>query len=949
MNDPIRMACMNLDDPHPVTLLFTDIQGSTRLIGQIGDEAYRGIQATLSDGLRRVFRRHRGRVLDTQGDSFFVAFARGPLDAIAAALECQRWLSHQVWPDGIDVRIRMAIHTGLPRRGGPPGNDSYVGIDVHRAARLCEAAHGGQVLISAVTEALVRPHLPEGIGLAALGEHQLRDLAAPELIFQILAPDLASSFPPLRAPQTLQASLPVPRTAFFGRDRETGDILHLLADPEARLVTLTGPGGTGKTRLAIAVARAAAGMFRDGACYVALAPVADPHLVASLVVRCLGLQEAGPTPPEDLILGHLRQRRMLLVFDNFEHILPAASLVADLLSGCPAITVLTTSRAALRLSGEHDYAVPPLGLPDLTSSGGGEALFRYPAVELFVERATRATPHFEATADNLAAIARICVRLDGLPLAIELAAARTSILSPQEILAQLDRPGEHGSMALLTDGARDAPARHRTLRNAIQWSLDLLAPEACALFARLSAFVGSFDLEAAFAIGSIAPPALANNAPEWRPRSLASIGTLVENSLLQRVERTGSEARFSMLETIREYALDRLCAADEGTAARLTHARHYASLAEAGAKELGGARQAQWLVRLEDDHPNFRAALSWSLSSACTDPDVAIRLATALWIFWFRRAHLREGSRWIEQVNEARGAAASPVSRATLLTADGSFARMIGDFERAAHLLEAATSIWRDLHDREGTAWALSHLGLAKQWLGELDAGVEILEESLGLRVELGEDRGIARSLFHLAIAEDFRGRFGKAAELYQRTLEIQQRIGDNWGSARVLGYLAKVLLRSGDDAGAEPLCERALKLSEEVADRWGIGLAQAGLGGVSMARGILPLATERLKASLLIFRDVGAQDRVAECLQDLALVARRMGATEQSVRLSAGAATIQRASRFAFWPALQAQRDAELAEARNLLGEARFMAVWTQGCLMSAPDAIEDALSMPA
>jgi tetratricopeptide (TPR) repeat protein len=340
--------------------------------------------------------------------------------------------------------------------------------------------------------------------------------------------------------------------------------------------------------------------------------------------------------------------------------------------------------------------------------------------------------------------------------------------------------------------------------------------------------------------------------------------------------------------------------------------------------------------------------LAWSLSDECGDPHLSARLAGALWVFWFRRAYLREGSRWIQQAYSAGEATMSPALRARLLTADGSLARMLGDFSRAEMLLEFATGLWRDLGDAEGVAWALSHLGLVKQWLGQLDAGVELLEESLALRQPSGDNRGIARSLFNLAVAEDFRGNYGRAAQLYEQTLEVQRRVGDTWGIGRVLGYWAKVVLRWGEHARAESLCQEALSLSSQVADKWGIGLAQSGLGGVAWARRDYGRAAELLKQSLVTFRDVGSRDRVAECLQDLASLSRQVGAAEQSVRLSACAETVQHASRLALWPAVQARRDEEMAAARASLGDTAFELAWSKGRSMNTEEAIDDALAAP-
>jgi tetratricopeptide (TPR) repeat protein len=541
--------------------------------------------------------------------------------------------------------------------------------------------------------------------------------------------------------------------------------------------------------------------------------------------------------------------------------------------------------------------------------------------------------------------------LDGLPLAIELAAARVGLLSPQDVLTRLQGAADHATLDLLTDGMRDAPARHRTLRDAIGWSYGLLAPDEQALFRRLAVFVGGFTLQAAATLAEGGAGSLdgrsVSSSSEVPLHILNGAAKLVQNSLVQRTERPEGEARFSMLETIREYGLEQAEIRGELDGLRRRHATYCLALAEEGERQAGGSRQAEWLSRFDDEHANFRAALAWSFGRGGDDAELGARLAAALWVFWFRRVYLREGTRWIQQALAASGQAAPPL-RAKLLNANGSFARMLGDFARAEQVLEAGARLSRELKDPESLAWSLSHLGLVKQWLGEVDAGAEILGESLALRRELGEGRGIARSLFHLAIAEDFRCNYDRAARLYEETLDVQRQVGDSWGIARVLGYLARVLLRQGGPDRAAALCEEGLSLSRQVGDNWGVGLAQAGLGGVAWARGDLEGAVERLKESLLTFRDVGSRDWVAECLQDLASLARLVGAPEQAVRLSATVEATQQRTGFALWPAVRARRDQELIRLRAGLGEAVFEQAWSSGLRMSVDQAIDDALTVP-
>jgi predicted ATPase len=624
------------------------------------------------------------------------------------------------------------------------------------------------------------------------------------------------------------------------------------------------------------------------------------------------------------------------------------------MSACSGLKILVTSRAPLRLYGEHDTPVPPLGLPTPDHTAADPALSEYPAIALFVQRAATIRSDFTATPDNIGPVAEICARLDGLPLAIELAAARIGLLSPQAMLTRLRGADAHASLDLLTTGSRDAPARHRTLRDAIGWSYGLLGDADQGLFRRLAVFVGGISLEAATVLVETGndlnrPPSYVDVRPPDVPLEvLDTLARLAENSLLQqRADHPGSDARLTMLETIREYGIEQLEIRGELAAMRRWHATYYLALAEEGSRQAGGARQGEWLGRLDDEHANLRAALAWALAAGSDDKQLGARLAGTLWVFWFRRGYLREGTRWVQQAFSATDPEPS-LLRATLLTADGAFARVLGEFVRSEQQLEAGAGMFREFGDLEGIAWALSHLGLVKQWLGQLDEGVRVLEESLALRRPLGDDRGIARSLFHLAISEDFRRNYERASELYEETLEVQLRVGDTWGMGRVLGYQAKVVLLQGNIDRAAALCEEGLRLSRTAADSWGVGLARAVMGSVAWVHGDLAGAAALLKESLLMFRDVGSRDRIAECLQDLASLACQQGAMHQTVRLSAAAEATQQRIGLALWPAVAARRDQDLPIARASLGDAAFAQAWSAGLPMSVDQAIDDALNVP-
>ncbi|HEV3474350.1 MAG TPA: adenylate/guanylate cyclase domain-containing protein, partial [Actinomycetota bacterium] len=602
-----------------VTFLFTDIEGSTRLLQRLGDR-YPELLSEHGRLLREAVSQEDGIVVSTEGDSFFVAF-RSPGQAVRAATAAQRALDANDWPDGTAVRVRMGLHTGEGTRGG----ENYVGLDVHRAARIAAAAHGGQILISSATRSLVENTLPDGVSARDLGDHRLRDLDQSERLYQLAVRDLPSDFPP---PKTLDArpnNLPTRLTRFIGRGPEIMAVEDLLEN--TRLLTLTGPGGTGKTRLSLQVASEMLPRFEDGAFFVDLSPITDPSLVATSIADAVGAKEEPGRSVGDTLQDHLRDKELLLVLDNFEQVTAATDVVQLLLNCAPRLKLLVTSRIVLHLSGEQEYPVPPLALPDPAHLPGLEALSQFEAVALFIDRARAVKPDFAVTNENAPAVAEICARLDGLPLAIELAAVRVKLLSPQSMLARLGQ-----RLPLLTGGARDLPERQRTLRGAIEWSHDLLDDAKRSLFARLAVFQGGCTLEAAEAVCGTDLDVL------------DGLASLVDESLLRRSETTDGELRFGMLETIREFAAERLAESGQQEKLRRRHAEWVMAFAEEAEPEIVGENQALWLDRTEREHDNIRAALRWANDHG--EGEIALRTGASLWRFWQQRGHLREGRQW---------------------------------------------------------------------------------------------------------------------------------------------------------------------------------------------------------------------------------------------------------------------------------------------------------------
>jgi predicted ATPase/class 3 adenylate cyclase len=834
-----------------VTFVFTDIEGSTRLLDRLG-ERYRSVLEHHQRLLRRAF--SGGVEVSTEGDSFFVVFTSAPM-AVAAAVEAQRLLSSRAWPEGAQVRVRIGLHTGEAQLGA----DNYVGVDLHRAARIASAGHGGQIVASAATHAVVEATAPEGVRFRDLGEHRLKDLPRPEHLFQVVAEGIEMEFPPLRTMGARPNNLPVQLTSFVGRRRELEEVMAALES--TRLLTLTGPGGSGKTRLAIRTAQELLPRLEDGAFFVALAPISDPALVVPTMAQALGLTEKADRAPLDALMDHLRDSDILLVLDNFEQVLDAAGEVGQLLTATDRLRVLATSREPLGLSGEREYPVPPLDLPDVDALPSLDALSQFEAVRLFVDRATAVKPDFAVTNENAPAVAEICARLDGLPLAIELAAARVKILTPQAILQRL----EH-SLRFLAGGARDVPIRQRTLRDAIAWSHDLLDPEEAALFARLSVFRGGFSLEAVERVG--------NPVDELGIDTLEGVASLANKSLVRQAETGPDEPRFFMLETIREYAAERLAASADAEQIRGRHAAFFLDLAERAEPELTGRDQIRWLTVLEREHDNVRAALGWAAEH---DPDLAFRMSGSLWRFWQFRGHLREARARLEGLLETPGSADAE-ARARALEAAGGVTYWMGDFGAARRWYEECLDIRRDLGDPAGIAEATYNLsfahGIAPEPLRDLDTAKRLLEEARGMFEELDDRGGVAKAMWGLATLAYETESWERAAELSSKTVDLFRQLDDRFGLAWALhlqGLALAILNRSEE---ARPVLKEALGMFLDADDRSALGLLIGDLAILAASEGDrerairlagAAVAVEEEVGTGLLFSSAGVAERVVE------------------------------------------------------------------------------------
>jgi len=819
-----------------VTFLYTDVEGSTKLLHELGAQRYAAALAEHRRIVRAAFAARDGVEVDTQGDAFFVAFPTAP-GALSAAGEMTEALAPG------PIRVRIGLHTGTPF----VTDEGYVGEDVHRAARIAAAGHGGQVLVSASTAALLEP-----AALHDLGEHRFKDLSAPERVYQLGD----TEFPALKS--LYRTNLPIPATPFLGRERELTEVAELLAHDDVRLLTLTGPGGTGKTRLALQAAAAAADAYPGGVFWVPLAPLRDPRLVIETAAQTLGAKDA--------LAEHVADKRLLLLFDNFEHITDAATELTPLLAACPNLDLLVTSRERLRVRGEQTWPVPPLAPND--------------ASELFTARARAIDPAFVAGPD----VAELCTHLDELPLAIELAAARTAVFSPVQLRERLSQRLD------LLKGDRDADPRQQTLRATIEWSHDLLDPAERQLFRRLGLFPGGCTYDTA------------ERLAEADPDTLQS---LLDKSLLRKRE-TAHEPRYWMLETIREYATEQLDASGEADRLRRSHADYYLALAEEAEPHLRAVAlrgpihgPGTWLDGLEVEHDNLRAALDWLETAGETQQ--VMRMTGSLAEFWFAKDHFGDLRR---RLPAALAADERPtLARATTLIGASDMSAMGGDPASATRCAEEALDLSRLLGDRPGVADALWRLGAGRSMEGDHLAARPLLEESLALFRELDDPdstMSVTRSLAHGHLE---RGELEQARALYAGNLLRARQLGNELLEARTLGALALIAAE-----GDRP--EEALAPARE---------------------------------HLLIARDLGRFD-LSVAFSRAAYVLARVGRTVGAVRiLSCSEALIEE-----LWvpePWVVRQNERTTGVARELLGDEAFTEAWEQGQALTADEAVALAL----
>lgn len=917
-----------------VTFLFTDIEGPT----EKWERAMNIVQTALEQHhtvLRKAFRQHGGREVREEGNSFAVAF-HSASDALACAAAAQRALDTQNWPVELDdqLRVRMAIDSGDVEYR--PEATEYHGLVLHRASRILGAAHGAQTLVSEATVALVRRDLETGVRLRDLGVYRLRgDVEHPERLFQLEYPGMArTDFPALTADRAYTGSLPLQFTRFFGREKELTQIESLLRDGDIRLLTLTGPGGTGKTRLSIEAAGRMVEPLSGAVWFAPLADLSDPARIADALLDPLQLPRSSDVQPLQQIVELLAGQRSLLVLDNFEQLAhddgSGARFVQDLLTRLPSVTVLVTSRVLLGLPGECEFVVPPLQTPGETGSGSSsspEALSAYESVRLFLDRAQAVKPDFQITNYNAPAIAELCDRLEGIPLAIELAAARAQVLTPLQMLSQMSRRFE-----FLVSRRHGVAERQKTLRATVDWSYRLLSPELKRIFATLSVFRGGFTLEAAEAVCE-------------SPLALDALAQLRECSLVLTEESDSSAAdgaaaaatggiRFRLLDMLREYAASQL-SPEQRTRAEERHTLYFLGLVEQAQPQLAGPRQAQWLQRLHADHDNLRAALA-----STSDPEMLLRWTGALWRFWSVRGHASEGRSVIAdvlaKVPQEHPTLGHSTLRAAALDGAGALAHDQGDYVAAQQLHEASAAIWRAAGDNIGLATTLNNLGNAALDRAVFDDAARCYDEALALYRAAGNLMGVAKVSTNLGALAYDQGDYDRAAALLSESVAARRQQSNAYGLANALDLLGSVEKERGKYEQAIILYEEALALRGEVGHRQGIAMSLVNIGSVRLARAELDEANTALQESLTRFQELADEQGLAECFFVLALIALARGKHEPSVRLLTAAAHLRGTLHISLSPADRTREEHAREALRSALGGRAFARASAAGSAMT-------------
>lgn len=917
-----------------VTFLFTDIESSTYL-WQTFPDAMPAALARHHAILNEAIAERNGHVFQIIGDSFHCAFASAP-DGVSAALDAQNALRAETWGETGPLRVRMALHTDHAEVNAKHYEEGeYLSgeyIVLARTARLLSAGHGGQILLSASTAALVCEQLPRGVGLRDMGVHRVKDFS-PQQIYLVTAPELPVSFPPLKTLGSLPNNLPVQLTSFIGREKEIQALKQQLN--QVRMLTLTGPGGAGKTRLSLQIAAECVDKFKHGAWFVELAPLSDPALVPQVVATTLSLHEQTGRTILEVLKEYLSDKALLLVLDNCEHLIePCAQLADTLLRRAPKLKIIASSREALGIAGEMTYAVPSLSFPTRAPSQNGnqidpDALLEFEAVRLFEERARAVQPAFTVTASNAPALVEICERLDGVPLALELAAARVKALTVEQIAKRLD-----DRFRLLTGGNRAALPRHQTLLATVEWSYDLLSEPERVLLQRLSVFAGGWTLEAAEHICA---------QEDATFDVLELLMHLVDKSLVVSDPQENA-ARYRYLDTIRQFARDKLGSSGPEHLRDVSNAHldYFLGFAQEVDQILRGAEQKGGLVILDRELGNLRAALTWAAQSGRTEAE--LKLTSALWRYWRVRSYFSEGRRWLED-SLSKGHDAPAGLRARALLEAGSLASYQADYTSAQQQLELSLELYRSLNDRRGMALSLNLLSHARMMTGDLPGSQRAVEEGLTMFRDLKDARGMGYSLYFLGTTLQSTGELEAARRALEESHALMQQVGDRWWIGNILIQLGWSVNREGEPTRALQMFDEALEISAQFDDTRGTARALLYIGEAKCSQGDYGAAREKYREALKLFREIGDKWWGTVCLEGLGYIASHQEEARRVALLLGAAEHMHEQLGAPVLPVYRETVDWSVSCARAQLGAQAFAEIWRKGRALSYERAIELAM----
>ena len=918
-----------------VTFLFTDIEGSTKL-SQEHPDAMPDLLTRHNEILNQIIQAHQGFVFQFVGDSFAVAFQNAS-DAVSAALEAQRALHSEAWSPA-PIKVRMGIHTGDAQLlEGDANGRKYSGYTtLATTQRIMSAGHGGQILLSQTTHDLTVGQLPENAELQDMGERHLKDVISPTHLYQLTVPDLPSTFAPLNTLESFNHNLPAQLTSFIGRQKEIDEIKQLVA--ANRIVTLTGSGGSGKTRLGLRVGAECLGQFSNGVWLAELAPITNPALIPQTVLAIFNLRESAHRDPLEVLISYLRSKNLLLVLDNCEHLIEACAQFSEaLLHACPKLKILASSREILGIAGEVPYHVPSLTTPNLNQLPSFEKLLDVESIRLFSERAATAKPGFNLTEDNASFVAQICSRLDGIPLAVELAAARVKVLSPEQIASRLD-----DRFHLLTGGSRTALPRQQTLRATIDWSYSLLSEQEKLLFRRLAVFVGGWTLEAAESVCGEEGSGL---------DILDSLARLVDKSLIF-IEESRSGIRYHRLETIRQYSRERFFETDEVESIRERHLDYFVRFAEQAEEHLQGRDQLLWGNLMAEEQDNLRAALEWGLSRNAYS---ALRIAGAANLFWTASGYSAEGFRWTQQALEQvdKGSLADSITaeqrRVACAKALRGLTRLylsLGDNANARRAAEESVALYRQSPDRRGLAFALVILAYPLEFLGERARAEEVLQESYSIAREEGDIYVTCRALNILArVIIDLHNDLELSQHYVEESLRLATKAGLRSQEAQACEIVAAIAIHRNDPAKARTHLEESIRIYDEIGARFNVILEKSNLAHLERRHGNYTRALELYRETIIAFRDIAQNGAVAHQLECFGFIALEKNQDERAVQLFAAANALRERGGTPMTPDEQLYFEEQLTDLREKMDEKGFVSAWSKGYTKTMEQAIEFAL----